>query len=446
MGGMATKAVKERVEELRELLERANREYYVHNSPSMSDPEFDRLLVELAELEKKHPELDDPDSPTHRVGGEPIEGFTQVRHSVPMLSIDNTYSEAEVKEWHERVLAGLQGKSRRGGGASLFDGDGAEGRPLLVCDPKIDGVAMSLRYEKGKLRYAATRGDGTTGDDVTSSVRAIRAIPTKLGAHGKGKVEVPEVLEVRGEVYMPLTEFARTNKEREAEGEELFMNPRNSTAGTLKQLDPRIVAKRRLSFFAYGRGEWSDPSFAAGHGEFLEKIKALGMPVNPHAKACDTIEQVLRAIEEFGARRVNLDYQTDGMVVRVDSYALQEKLGTTSKSPRWVIAYKYPAERKTTKLLRVEHQVGKTGRITPRAFLEPVVVSGTTVQHATLHNYGQARKKDIRIGDTVEIEKAGEIIPYVVGVVHEKRPAGARKIVPPEKCPECAGPVEVEPP
>ncbi len=448
---MAAKNSKERVPELRELLDRASRAYYVDAAPIMSDPEFDRLLNELAALEQQHPELDHPDSPTHRVGGEPIEGFTQVKHSRPMLSIDNTYDEAGVREWYERVLAGLEGKRR---GATLFDdagsgGGGGGARPRIICDPKIDGVAMSLRYEKGRLTVAATRGDGTTGDDVTSSIRAIRAIPTELrplGPHAPHKLRLPDILEIRGEVYMPLKEFERINKEREAAGEEPFMNPRNSTAGTLKQLDPRIVASRRLSFFAYGRGEVSDDGFAGAHLEFLQRIKALGVPVNPHVQACETPDEILAAIDAFGKKRAKLDYQTDGMVVRVDSFAMQDKLGVTSKSPRWVVAYKYPAERKTTKLLRVEHQVGKTGRITPRAFLEPVLVAGTTVQHATLHNYGQIVKKDIRIGDTIEIEKAGEIIPYVVGVVHEKRPRGAAKIEPPKRCPECGGPVEVEPP
>ncbi len=444
---MARKSPGDRVAELREELERASRAYYVDAAPVMSDVQFDALLAELEGLEKEHPELDDPDSITHRVGGEPIEGFTQVKHSRPMLSIDNTYDEAGVREWYERVLAGLEGKRR---GATLFDDGGGGGGVRIVCDPKIDGVAMSLRYEKGKLVVAATRGDGTTGDDVTSSVRAIRAIPVELraiGGAGAGKKKgdgIPDVLEIRGEVYMPLREFERTNKERAAAGEEPFMNPRNSTAGTLKQLDPRIVAARRLAFFAYGRGEVSDERFAAGHMEFLARIKALGVPVNSHARACDSLEQVLGAIEQFGAARGKLDYQTDGMVVRVDSFAMQDKLGVTSKSPRWVVAFKYPAERKTTTLLKVEHQVGKTGRITPRAFLEPVLVAGTTVQHATLHNYGQIVKKDIRIGDTIEIEKAGEIIPYVVGVVHEKRAKAAAPITAPDICPNCGSPVDIE--
>ncbi len=423
--------------ELRSLLDKANRAYYVDAKPIMSDPEFDKLLAELGALEKQHPELDDPDSPTHRVGGEPIEGFEQVKHAVPMLSIDNTYNEADVREWYTRMESALKGK-----GGSLFDAGASE--PLIcVCDPKVDGVAMSLRYEKGRLKTAATRGDGAVGDDVTANVRMIQSVPLKLEG---GKAAVPDVLEIRGEVYMPAAEFERTNKEREAAGEELFMNPRNSTAGTLKQLDPNIVAKRRLAFSAYGRGESSDAGFASSHSEFLDKIKALGMPVTRNIWHCTTVEQVLAAIEEFGKQRAKLSFQTDGMVIRVDSFAQQAKLGMTSKSPRWVIAYKYPAERKQTRLLKVEHQVGKTGKITPRAFMEPVVVAGTTVQHATLHNYGQIRKKDIRIGDTVEIEKAGEIIPYVVGVVQEKRPSGAKKIVAPEVCPECGGPVEIDPP
>jgi DNA ligase (NAD+) len=437
-----TPKVETRIAELRALLNRANRAYYVDASPIMSDPEFDKLLAELGELEKKHPELDDPNSPTHRVGGEPIEGFEQVQHALPMLSIDNTYDEEGIREWHTRVMTGLKGK-----GGSLFESKDSE--PVrFVCDPKIDGVAMSLRYEQGRLVTAATRGDGTTGDDVTANIRAIRSIPLELewGGCAKKYPPIPDVIEVRGEVYMPSAEFERINKEREAAGKELFMNPRNSTAGTLKQLDPSIVAKRRLAFTAYGKGEISHEDFATSHSQLLERIKALGLPISRHLWACETAEEILKAIEAFGKQRHKLDFGTDGMVIRVDSFAQQAKLGTTSKSPRWVIAFKYPAERKQTRLLKVEHQVGKTGRITPRAFLEPVVVAGTTVQHATLHNYGQIRKKDIRLGDTIEIEKAGEIIPYVVGVVLEKRPDNAKRIVTPEKCPECGNPVEAEPP
>jgi DNA ligase (NAD+) len=434
---VATPTPKERVGELRALLERANRAYYVDNQPIMSDPEFDRLLEELADLERRHPELDDPDSPTHRVGGGTIEGFVTVRHTRPMLSIDNTYDEAGVREWCARVLKGL------GGEPGLF---GREHAVRYVCDPKVDGVALALTYERGRLARAVTRGDGSTGDDITPNARAIRSIPLRLHTDDRKGTSVPELLEVRGEVYMPLREFERINQEREEQGLELFMNPRNSCAGTLKQLDPRVTASRRLGFVAYGRGEISDPTFADSHSTLMNRLRALGVPVSPHLVTRDDADGVLKEIERFGAVRHTLAYATDGMVVRVDSFAQQDALGATAKSPRWIIAYKYPAERKTTRLLKVEHQVGKTGRITPRAFMEPVVVSGTTVRHATLHNYGQIVKKDIRIGDTVEIEKAGEIIPYILGIVHDKRPRGARKIVPPDVCPECGGPVEVEPP
>ncbi|MFM9994774.1 MAG: NAD-dependent DNA ligase LigA [Phycisphaerales bacterium] len=433
------RSAKARVAEIRELLTRANRAYYVDAAPIMSDPEFDKLLAELAALERTHPGLDDPDSPTHRVGGEPVDGFTTVPHAVPMLSIDNAYDEASVREWHARVLKGL---GLDGGG--LFASAGGS-KVRIVCDPKVDGVALSLTYEKGRLARAVTRGDGTKGDDITSNARAIRAIPLTLDP-AAGKPAAPDVLEVRGEVYMPLKEFERTNAERAARGEELHANPRNSCAGTLKQLDPRITASRRLGFVAYGKGRISDDAFARSHSEFMGKLKALGFPVSPHLVACDSIDQVLAAIADFGQRRAKLGYATDGMVVRVDSFEQQQRLGLTSKSPRWVLAYKYPAERKTTKLIRVDHQVGKSGRITPRAVMEGVVVGGTTVKHATLHNYGRIRQMDVRIGDTIEIEKAGEIIPYVLGVVRGERPLNAKKVVPPERCPECGGPVEVEPP
>ncbi len=407
----------------------------------MSDPEFDRLLAELASLEARHPDLDDPDSPTRRVGGAPIESFVTRAHAMPMLSIENTYDESEVREWHARVVKGL-------GGEGLF---GSREPIVLVCDPKIDGLAVSLRYEKGELAYALTRGDGTKGDDVTHSVRTIRSIPTRLEA-SRG---VPRVLEIRGEVYLPLSEFARLNAEREAEGEELLMNPRNAASGAMKQLDPRQVAKRRLAFCAHGRGEVSDGSFAGGFVEFIEKVGTMGVPTSPHVRSCSTIDEVLERIEAFASTRHTLDYATDGMVVRVDRFDQQDRLGATAKSPRWIVAYKYPAERTTTTLIRVEHQVGKTGKITPRAVMEPVVLAGTTVRHATLHNYGRVRdaatehegkRTDIRLGDTVYVEKAGEIIPQVVGVVLKKRPRGAKRIEAPGTCPVCGGSVEIEPP
>lgn len=422
---MPAKGDKARIEELRHLLHEANRAYYVDARPIMPDAEYDRLIRELADLEAKHPELDDPNSPTKRVGGEPIKGFKTRRHRVPMLSIDNTYDEGEVREWYHRITKG----------DGLFGGS----KPRLVCDPKIDGVAVSVRYEEGRLAYALTRGDGTSGDDITHNVRTIPSVPLVL------RTGAPRVLEVRGEVIIPNDEFARLNAERAEQDLEEYMNPRNTTAGTLKQKDPAEVAKRRMIFLVHGRGEM-DEGWAASHSEFLRKIERLGLPPNAGWSICETIEDVLARIESFASERHALEYQTDGMVVRVDDFALQEQLGSTAKSPRWVIAYKYPAERKTTVLKAVQHQVGKTGKITPRAIMEPVLVAGTVVQHATLHNYGQIRKKDIRIGDTIEIEKAGEIIPYVIGVVKERRPRGAKRIEPPGVCPECGGPVEVDPP
>jgi DNA ligase (NAD+) len=446
-----------KISELRELLHRANRAYYAAAKPIMSDAEFDRLLKELAALETAHPEAADPNSPTVRVGGEPIEGFVTVRHALPMLSIDNTYElgHAENKgllDWYDRAVKDLGG----GGGGDLFGGAKAESL-RVVADPKIDGIAMSLRYEKGRLVRAITRGDGTKGDDVTANVKTIRAIPIVLGGEG-GRAKVPDVLEVRGEVYFPLKEFERVNGEREAEGEDLFLNPRNAAAGTLKQLDPKITAQRKLGFVAHGRGQISDAKFASSHSDFLEKLRPLGIPVNKPLLATDEIGEVVKAIRKFDETRHTQPFAIDGVVVRVDSFAQQDELGMTSKSPRGFVAYKYPAERKMTVLLRVDAQVGKTGKITPRAVMEPVLLAGTVVQHASLHNYGRVRdastepdsadapRTDIRIGDTVYVEKAGEIIPYVAGVVLSKRPPGAKKITAPEKCPECNGPVEVEPP
>lgn len=443
-----------RVKELRDLLNRANRAYYVDSAPVMSDAEFDRQLAELARLEQEHPELDDPESPTHRVGGEPIEGFETFAHALPMLSIDNTYEESTLREWYARVLRGLDldpplgTPPLRGGSSSSLFADSAIDIPGLACDPKIDGLALSLRYEQGRLVRALTRGDGIRGDDVTHGARTIRSIPLRLEG------DAPDILEVRGEVYLPLKEFNRINAEREKDGLELYMNPRNAAAGTMKNLDAKLIAARRLAFLAHGRGVVSDDSFAPSHTEFLARIKAMGVAVSGTIP-CETIDAAVVAINRFDELRHGLDFATDGMVVRVDRYDLQQRLGTTAKSPRWVIAYKYPAERKTTKLLRVEHQVGKTGKITPRAVMEPVVLAGTKVQHATLHNYGRIRdaatetesdRTDIRTGDTVYVEKAGEIIPQVVGVVLKERPRNAERIIAPDKCPECSGPVEVEPP
>jgi DNA ligase (NAD+) len=445
-----SQAPAKRAAQLRDLLDKANRAYYADAAPFMSDKEYDSLMAELVELETKHPELADEASPSKRVGGAAVDGFKTVPHAVPMLSIDNTYSLGHddnrgLLDWHERMLeaAGVEADG-------LFAG---KKPPMLIADAKIDGIAMSLRYEGGKLIRAITRGDGVKGDDVTSNIRTIRSVPLSL----KGK-RVPDVLEVRGEVYFPLEQFQRVNAEREAAGEELYLNPRNAAGGTLKNLDPTIVAARRLGFVAHGKGQVGDGDFADSHGEFLKRLTELGFPINKPLAHSEEIKDVIAAIEKFGKVKDKQPYAIDGVVVRVDDYGLQEQLGRTSKSPRWIVAYKYPAERKTTTLLRVEHQVGKTGKITPRAVMEGVVLGGTTVKHATLHNYGRVRdastnpedpgaeRTDIRIGDTVMIEKAGEVIPYVAGVVLEKRPKGAKRVEAPDRCPECNGPVEVDPP
>lgn len=405
---------------LRRELHAANRAYYTHAAPVMPDAEFDRKLAELARLEAEHPELEDPNSPTRRVGGEPVDGFRTVDHAVPMLSIDNSYSREDIESWVDRVSSA------------------AAGAVGFVCDPKIDGVAISLRYESGSFVHGLTRGDGLRGDDVSHAVRTIRSLPLVLD-------RAPSVLEVRGEVFIPDAEFARINRERVDAGDEAFMNPRNACSGTLKNQDPSVAAGRNLGFRAHGRGEISDPAFAETHSTFLARIRELGLPTPDHLWNCSTVGEVMAAVGELGSLRGSLPYATDGLVIRVDRFDLQERLGRTSKSPRWVIAYKYPAERTTTTLLSVDCQVGKTGKITPRAVMQPVLLAGTVVRHATLHNFGLIRQRDIRVGDVVEIEKAGEIIPYVVGPVVALRPASAQPILPPGVCPTCGGPVEVEP-
>ena len=444
---MTKEQAAERVGSLRSVLRRANRAYYADADPIMSDREYDEMLAELESLEAAHPELDDPDSPTKRVGGEPIEGFETVRHAVPMLSIDNSYNADEVRAWVERVGRGLgTGASDETGGLFAEDSGGPGGDGGFVCEPKIDGVALSLRYEGGSLATALTRGDGEKGDDVSHAARTIRAIPLVLdGTAIEGGI--PEVLEIRGEVFIPRPEFERINADRVEKGLDPFMNPRNACAGTIKQLDPKAIAERKLMFIAHGRGEISgngSADFSASYTEFRTKIAAMGVPVSTHATEVSDADAIMEAIGAFEKSRSELDYDTDGMVVRVDSFQGQDELGTTSKSPRWVIAYKFAAERKPTTLENVEFQVGKTGKITPRAVMSPVLLAGTTVRHASLHNFGLIRKKDIRVGDTVLVEKAGEIIPYVVEPVLKDRPRSARKIKPPAECPRCGEAVEIE--
>lgn len=423
------KSERARIEALRDELRRADRSYYVVNKPFLTDREYDEKLRELAELEAEHPELTDPTSPTQRVGGEPVAKFATVKHRIPMLSIDNTYSDEEVKAWVKRVRKTIVEMSGKGGDLRF------------ACDPKIDGVAISLRYENGVLTQALTRGNGVEGDDITNNIKRIRAVPLRLDHKSP---ESLEVVEIRGEAYIPTTEFIRINREREANDEDPFMNPRNACAGTLKSLDPKWVGERRLGFVAHGRGELKG-SLASieNHTELMEALKSRGVPISRPQIATDE-DSIIEILRTFHEKSTDLPFAVDGMVIRVDEFELQARLGSTSRAPRWCIAFKYPAERKQTRLLRVEHHVGKTGKITPRAIMVPVLVAGTTVQHASLHNYGQIRKRDIRIGDTVVIEKAGEIIPQVIEPVLDKRPKDTKKIQPPDYCPRCHGPVEIE--
>ena len=406
-----------RIRQLREQIRRHDRLYYVQTRREISDREYDRLMDELKALEAEHPDLVTPDSPTQRVAGQPVEGFASVTHAQAMLSIDNTYNADELREFDARVRKAL--------GDQEFH---------YLVDPKIDGVAASLRYEGGQLVLAATRGDGRTGDDVTANVRTIRSVPLSLA----GK-RIPDVLEVRGEIYWPRQAFAAYNAGRKADGLETFANPRNGCAGTLKQLDPKVVAERRLAFMAHGFGS-TGVSPVTRASELMAGLGEWGIPVSPHAKVCKTVEEALAAIDEWLRARGDVDYETDGMVVKVDELDLRRRLGATSRHPRWCIAYKYEAERAQTVLRGVDFQVGRLGTITPVAHFDPVQLAGTTVSNASLHNFDQIARLDVRVGDTVLVEKAGEIIPQVVQVVHEKRPADAKPISPPAKCPKCKQP------
>jgi DNA ligase (NAD+) len=406
----------QRIEQLREEIRRHDRLYYVDARPEISDAQYDALMRELIDLERAHPELDSSDSPSRRLGDEPIDAFTSVEHRVPMMSVDNTYDEAEFRAFDARVCKALGVES-----------------VVYVAEPKIDGVACSLRYEQGRLAHALTRGDGRRGDDVTHNVRTIRAVPLSLGPHA------PPVLEVRGEVFMDDATFARINAAIE-NPDERFANPRNFTSGTLKQLDPKIAAKRNLQFVAHGIGEVIGLEIDS-YFDLMQLAGSLGIPLPQHTQRVEGVDAACNAIESFKSMRPTLGYATDGMVIKVDSRRLRDELGVTSKSPRWAIAFKYPAEQVQTTLNAVTWQVGKNGTLTPVAELEPVFVAGTTVKRASLHNIEQVHRLGIGVGDRVVIEKAGEIIPQVVRVA-SKQSSGA--ISPPVACPSCGTPVEKE--
>ena len=416
--------VKKRAELLRAELERHNRLYYMEAKPEISDREFDRLMRELQDLEAAHPELATADSPTRRVGGEPLEGFQQVKHAVPMMSLDNTYSIEEMREFDARVRKAL--------GVESVD---------YVIEPKVDGVSISLRYEQGVLKVAATRGDGKTGDDITANAKTIRSIPLRIPS------DAP-VLEVRGEAYLGKAAFEKMNAEREKAGDALFANPRNATAGSLKQLDPKVVATRPLAAVFYAVGALEGIGFET-QADVLRGLKKLGFPVAKLWWECHGIEEVIARAEELQRREGELEYEMDGAVVKVNRLALWRQLGTTAKAPRFAMAYKYSHEQAQTILRGITLQVGRTGVLTPVAELEPVELAGSTISRATLHNEDEVKRKDIRIGDTVLIEKAGEVIPAVVAVVAEKRPKGTQPFDlfahADGKCPACGGEIARDP-
>ncbi|MBI1318179.1 MAG: NAD-dependent DNA ligase LigA [Candidatus Hydrogenedens sp.] len=411
----------ERAAWLRAEIERHNRLYYVEAETEISDVDFDALVRELEDLEAAHPELATEDSPTRKVWGEPLAGFANVQHRVPMLSIRNTYNEAEVRKFDQDVRKGVGDEPVR-----------------YVVELKMDGVAMSMTFTNGVYTAAATRGDGTTGDDVTQNIATLRDLPKQLKDAPAGTVEV------RGEVFMERAELDRLNVLREAAGEEPYRNPRNTTAGTLKLLDPAQVAKRHLRLFVY---EMVPVDFKkpGTHQDTLKTLAAWGLPVNDHFTVCDSIEEVLALCDSWQTKRFDLPYETDGLVVKVDKEEQRAKLGYTSKAPKWVMAYKFPAEVRRTRLNDIVFQVGKSGVVTPVAELEPVPLAGTIVKRATLHNFEELRRKDLRKGDLVEVQKAGEIIPQVLGYVPEERPESAPAVEPPEACPSCGGALHQDP-
>ena len=422
---MEEKEAAKRLRELRGEIRKHDRLYHEEAAPVISDREYDRLYRELVDLEKQFPDLVTPDSPTQRVGGKPLEAFAQIQHRVPMLSLDNTYSEGEVANFYKRITRLLPNE-----------------KIPVVIEPKVDGVAVSLLYENGRLRHAATRGDGFVGDDITQNIKTIRSIPERL------RGAAPKLFEARGEVYMDKRGFEKLNEERRKAGLPLFANTRNAAAGSLKHLDPSIVAKRPLGIVFYGTGGTEGVNVDL-HSEIFGLFKKVGLPTSERWWLAKSVDEILNAIHELDRLRHNFVYQTDGAVVKVDSFQQREGLGFTAKSPRWAIAYKYAAERVETRLNDIIIQVGRTGILTPVAVLEPVLVSGSTVGRATLHNEDEIKRKDIRIGDTVVIEKAGEVIPAVIEVVKSKRPRGATPFNFSKhvhgKCPVCGEPIRRDP-
>lgn len=407
--------------ELRHKIEHHSTLYYRHDAPEIPDQEYDQLFDRLLEIEKAWPELITPDSPSQRVGSEPLSGFTQITHEIPMLSLDKVTDEEALQRFEKRIH-------------KRFDSDKAI---EYSCEPKIDGVAVSLLYENGVLTRAATRGDGTTGEDITHNVRTIADIPLRL----KGK-QIPKVLEVRGEIYMSKSGFARMNAQAEKAGEKVFVNPRNAAAGTIRQLDSRITARRPLTMYCYSYGLVAGGDLPDTLSAVFDRFDDWGLPVNPQRKTCVGVESGYAYCLDLLARRNELDYEIDGVVIKVNHFDLQERLGMNARTPRWAMAYKFPAEEVSTVLKEVEFQVGRTGTITPVARLEPVFVGGVTVSNATLHNMDEIQRLGIKVGDAVIIRRAGDVIPKIVSVIADRRPKDAKPIVPPATCPICDSEIE----
>lgn len=421
--GVMTAAPLAEIEALKQALREHNHRYYVLDEPTISDSEYDRLLQRLKSLEAEHPQWLTPDSPTQRVGAAPLESFRQVTHSVPMLSLDNAFSEQDFRDFDRRV------RERLGNDAPVE----------YACEPKLDGIAVSLRYERGVLVTAATRGDGTTGEDITANVRTIASVPLRLMGEAW-----PSVLEVRGEIFMPRAGFEALNTRARQNGEKVFVNPRNAAAGSLRQLDSRVTASRPLDWYAYGIG-LLDGGMPATHTGIMQALKSWGCPVNPESTLVTGVDECLAYYQRMQSRRDRLAYDIDGLVFKVNSLALQQRLGFVSRAPRWAIAHKFPAQEEMTRLLDVGFQVGRTGALTPVARLEPVFVGGVTISNATLHNMDEIERLDVHVGDTVVVRRAGDVIPQVVSVVAERRPEGARTVAMPRYCPVCGSAVERDP-
>ncbi|PLX62454.1 NAD-dependent DNA ligase LigA [Sedimenticola selenatireducens] len=413
-------AILQRAAELREQLNLHNYRYYVLDDPQVTDSEYDRLMRELQSLEQQFPDLIVPDSPTQRVGAQPLDGFGEVLHRMPMLSLENAFSDTEMVDFDRRVRERL----------------GEVGEVIYTAEPKLDGLAISLRYESGLLVQAATRGDGSRGEDVTHNARTIPSVPLRLLGE-----DWPQVLEVRGEIYMPLAGFERLNQRARVNGEKGFANPRNAAAGSLRQLDPKITAQRPLAMYCYGFGEISGGPLAATQSESIRRLADWGLRISPEMRTVEGAAGCLDYYREIGKRRAALDYEIDGVVFKVDSLEQQQRLGFVSRAPRWAIAQKFPAQEEMTRLLAIDIQVGRTGALTPVARLEPVTVAGVTVTNATLHNEEEIRRKDIRVGDSVIIRRAGDVIPQVVRSIPEQRSTDARPFEMPQQCPVCGADV-----